>query len=63
MSDDTAANTLSVEPVRNSAKREIAATVITVVVVGAIGVVTSGLLDRLGKRIHDQIAPPAKTEN
>lgn len=54
----TATSTETVEPVRNSAKREIIATVISTAVVIALGMVTSGAVTKIGQKVRDQIAPP-----
>jgi hypothetical protein len=47
---------------RNSRKREITATVVTTLTVIIATGLASGLIDKFGKKVHDTIAPPAKTD-
>ncbi len=51
------------EPVRtNSRKREVTAVVTSMAVTIALGVVATGLVEKVGHIVKNRIAPPAKDE-
>lgn len=62
MSETPEETTLEVTPNRNSKKREFAATAIAGTVTVVLGLAATAVIEKVSKRVHDQIAPPKKSD-
>ena len=62
MSETPEETAVEVTPNRNSKKREFAATAIAGTVTVVLGLMATGVIENVSKRVRDKIAPPKKSD-